>query len=42
MQNLYIEESREFLGLMICLLVLAVCWWRDALVKAKVQRTHET
>jgi Transmembrane family 220, helix len=29
MENLYIEESREFLGLMICLVVLAVCFWRS-------------
>lgn len=27
MQNLYIEESREFLGLAICLVVLALYLW---------------
>jgi hypothetical protein len=30
MQNLYIEESREYLGLMICVLVLIlnlIMWW---------------
>jgi hypothetical protein len=27
MQNLYIEESREFLGLVICLVVLALYLW---------------
>jgi hypothetical protein len=28
MQHLYIEESREFLGLFICLVVLVVYWLR--------------
>jgi hypothetical protein len=37
MQNLYIEESREFLGLVICLAVLLACWWRDRIVNAKGQ-----
>ena len=26
MEHLYIEESREFLGLLICMTVLVVCW----------------
>ena len=29
MQHIYIEESREFLGLIICLAVLAVYWFRS-------------
>jgi hypothetical protein len=29
MQNIYIEESREFLGLVICLAVLAMYAWRS-------------
>lgn len=29
MQHLYIEESREFLGLVICLAVLTVYWFRS-------------
>lgn len=29
MQHLYIEESREFLGLIICLAVLTVYWFRS-------------
>ena len=28
MQNVYIEETREFLGLVICLAVVGVCWAR--------------
>jgi hypothetical protein len=32
MQNVYIEESREFLGLMICLAVTGLCWWRSRVV----------
>ena len=30
MQFLYIEESREFLGLVICMTVLVVCWVRSS------------
>jgi Transmembrane family 220, helix len=29
MQHLYIEESREFIGLLICLLVLALYFFRS-------------
>lgn len=31
MKNLYIEETREFLGLIICLFVLAINAWRPAI-----------
>jgi uncharacterized membrane protein len=34
MQHLYIEESREFLGLLICLLVLALYLFRSFRQKA--------
>ena len=34
MQHLYIEESREFLGLTICLLVLAIYWTKSQKSKA--------
>ena len=30
MQYSYIEESREFLGLLICITVLALCWVRSS------------
>jgi len=30
MQFPYIEESREFLGLLICMTVVAVCWVRSS------------
>ena len=30
MQFPYIEESREFLGLLICMTVLGVCWVRSS------------
>jgi hypothetical protein len=30
MQHLYIEESREFLGLMICLTVIGLYWVRSS------------
>lgn len=29
MQYIYIEEAREFLGLLICLTVLTGLWWRS-------------
>ena len=35
MQNAYIEESREFLGLVICLTVLTVSWIRSFRAKRK-------
>ncbi len=35
MQYSYIEESREFLGLVICLVVLAGLWFKSAPVKRK-------
>lgn len=37
MQNLYIEESREFLGLVICLLALAFYAWRYLRVRKQNQ-----
>ncbi len=36
MQHLYIEESREFLGLVICLAVLTVYWFRSTSLKSPV------
>jgi hypothetical protein len=36
MQHLYIEESREFLGLVICLAVLTVYWFRSTNLKSPV------
>ena len=35
MQYSYIEESREFLGLLICITVVAVCWVRSSKVSGK-------
>ena len=39
MQHLYIEESREFLGLVICLLVLGVYWIRGSSSEKAVKRS---
>ena len=36
MQHLYLEESREFLGLIICLAVLTVYWLRSTNSKSPV------
>jgi hypothetical protein len=36
MQFSYIEESREFLGLLICITVLGVCWVRSSKRSKKV------
>jgi hypothetical protein len=36
MQHLYIEESREFLGLVICLAVLTVYWFKSTNSKSPV------
>jgi Transmembrane family 220, helix len=35
MHNVYIEESREFLGLVICLLVLVLYWIKSSPAKAR-------
>jgi MFS superfamily sulfate permease-like transporter len=36
MQNLYIEESREFLGLMICVVVMIMHYVRARMIKSRI------
>lgn len=41
MENIYIEESREFLGLVICIATLSFYGWRYRLVRNKNRETAQ-